>query len=165
MSFRSIQLTSLVSGFFAVLLLLAGCAGLGKRLEPPRVILSNIAVQKVTIFETTIEVKLRIFNTNDIPIEIIGTECDLELMGNHFATGVSNDKLNIPSYESATIPVVVYSSVVSIIKNLLTLQNTEKLKYKLTGRIRIEGGALLPPTIPFKSEGELSLDAFQGEPS
>ena len=165
MPFRSIQITSVVSGFFAVLLLLSGCAGLGKRLEPPRVTLSNIVVQNITIFETTIEVKLRIFNANEIPIAIKGTECDLELMGNHFATGVSNKKVTIPSYESATIPVVVYSSVVSMIKSLLTLQNTEKLKYKLTGRIRIEGSALLPSAIPFKSEGELSLEAFQGAPS
>ena len=165
MTLRSIQITGVVSGVFVILLLLSGCAGLGKRLEPPRVTLSNIVVQKVTVFETTIEVKLRIFNVNDIPIEIKGTECDLELMGNHFATGVSNQKVNIPSYESATIPVVVYSSVVSMIKSLLSLQNSEKLKYKLTGRIRIEGGALLPSAIPFKSEGELSFEAFRGTPS
>ena len=165
MTLRSIQITGVVSGVFVILLLLSACAGLGKRLEPPRVTLSNIVVQKVTVFETTIEVKLRIFNVNDIPIEIKGTECDLELMGNHFATGVSNQKVNIPSYESATIPVVVYSSVVSMIKSLLSLQNTEKLKYKLTGRIRIEGGALLPSAIPFKSDGELSFEAFRGTPS
>jgi LEA14-like dessication related protein len=148
-----------------VFLFLAGCAGIGKRLEPPRVTLSSIVVQKITIFETTIDVKLRVFNANDIPIEIKGTECDLELMGNHFATGVSNKKVNIPSYESATVPIVVYSSVVNMIKSLLTLQNKEKLQYKLSGRIRIEGNVLFPSSIPFKSEGELPLEGFQGPPS
>lgn len=151
-----------ISDVLVLIFFLTGCAGLGKQLEPPRVTLSNITVQKITFFEATIEVELRVFNTNDMAIEVKGTECRLDLMGNHFATGVSNTRTKISSYESATIPIVVYSSFVSMIKGLLNLQNEEKLKYKITGSLRLEGGALIPSTVPFKSEGEISMGSFKG---
>jgi hypothetical protein len=39
------------------------------------------------------------------------------------------------------------------------LAKTEKLEYKLTGRLRLGKGAM-PSTIPFKSTGEMPLKDF-----
>ena len=92
-------------------------------------------------------------------MEIKGLNCDLELNGKRLATGVANVKINIPSYETAIIPMTLYSSVLGVVKVLRSLAKTENLEYKLTGRLRIGGGAI-PSTIPFKSTGELPLKEF-----
>jgi LEA14-like dessication related protein len=150
---------SLFSGFIVILLILSGCAGWGKRLESPRITLSNFNVQEIKIFESIFSIEMRVFNTNDTPMEIKGLNCDLELNGKRLATGVTNVNINIPSYDTAIIPMTLYSSVLDVVKVLRGLAKTEKLEYKLTGRIRLGMGAM-PSTIPFKSTGELPLQEF-----
>jgi len=143
-------------------LFLTGCAGVGKRLEPPRIHVSNIQVKEVKALESIFQVELRILNTNDIPIVIKGMDCELEINDNRFAAGVSNKKTTIPSYGTEIIPITVYSSVLDIFKGVLGLHNRTKLNYKIKGKVRVDAGSLAPSVIPFKSEGELSFDKVMG---
>ena len=102
--------------------LIAGCAGLGKPLETPRVSLSNIQVQESKGLETAFLVHLRVTNPNDVDLDIKGVDCDLEINGKPFAYGISNTQVKVPAFGSETIPVTVYSSVIDIIKGLFGLQ-------------------------------------------
>ncbi|MBW2433850.1 MAG: hypothetical protein JRF36_09615, partial [Deltaproteobacteria bacterium] len=67
---------------------LAGCAGVGQRMEPPRVKLANIRPESMNLLETVFEVQLRVFNTNETPLTIKGVESEIELNGKAFAFGV-----------------------------------------------------------------------------
>ncbi len=71
-SFR--QYLSLLSGLCLVLFFFSGCAGFGKRLEPPRIALANIQVKEVKILESVFQIDLRIFNTNEVPLDVKGIE-------------------------------------------------------------------------------------------
>jgi LEA14-like dessication related protein len=152
------------SRFFILLLLLAlvlaGCAGLGKRLEPPRITLTHIQVQQIKVFETIFQIELRVLNTNEVAMEIKGLHCDIEINDNKFASGVSNKKTRISPYDTATIPVTVYSSVLDLVQGLIDSSTKEKVKYKLKGRLSL-GGAV-PSTVPFESEGQFSLPGPTG---
>ncbi|MBU0767807.1 MAG: hypothetical protein KJ687_01760, partial [Proteobacteria bacterium] len=88
------QYISLLGGLIVILLILSGCAGWGKRLESPRITLANFNVQEIKIFESVFAIEMRVYNTNDIPLEIKGLNCDLELNGKRLATGVANVKVN-----------------------------------------------------------------------
>ena len=153
------QYISLFRGSIVILLILSGCAGWGKRLESPRITLSNFNVQEIKVFESVFSIEMRVFNTNETPMEIKGLNCDLELNGKRLATGVTSVNINIPSYDTAIIPMTLYSSVLDVVKVLRGLAKTEKLEYKLTGRLRLGKGAM-PSTIPFESTGELPLQSF-----
>jgi LEA14-like dessication related protein len=153
------QYISLLSGLMLILLIFSGCAGWGQRLETPRITLANFNVQEIKIFESIFTIEMRVFNTNEVPLEIKGLNCDLELNGKRLATGVANVKINIPSYETALIPMTLYSSVLDVVRVLRGMAKTEKLEYKLTGRLRLGKGAM-PSTIPFKSTGEMPLKEF-----
>ncbi len=146
-------------------LALSGCAGVGKTLEPPRVTLANIQVEEVKAFETTFRIELRVFNTNDIPIEIKGIDCELEINGRKFASGVSKVEKEIPSYGTDTVPITLYSSVLEMVRGFLNLPDKEKLQYKISGRVRLGGGPLVPSVVPFKSEGEFSLKGLNDSTS
>jgi len=137
----------------------SGCAGLGKRLQPPRINVADIRVQEVKPFETVLKIDLRLINPNDTPLDIKGLNCDLELNGNRFASGVADAKIAIPPFGTGVIPVTVYSSVFRVIRGVLGLQGRKNLKYKLKGQVHVEGSTLLGSTIPFESNGELSLQA------
>jgi LEA14-like dessication related protein len=144
-----------------VLLLSAGviasCAGLGKPLETPRVSLSNIQVQESKGLETAFLVHLRVTNPNDVDLDIKGVDCDLEINGKPFAYGISNAQVKVPAFGSETIPVTVYSSVLDIVKGLFGLQQREDLSYQLKGKVRMASGGLMPSTLPFDSQGTVSI--------
>jgi LEA14-like dessication related protein len=148
-------------GVLLFLLLLASCAGLGKTLEPPRINLSNVQFQESKALETVIQIDLRVFNTNEVPIKVKGLDCDLELNGRSFATGVSSVDREIPAFGTATVPVTLYSSVVDLFRGIVGFQKKEKLKFGVSGRLRLEGGFLMPAVIPFKAEEELSMESFE----
>jgi LEA14-like dessication related protein len=139
---------------------LAGCAGLGKRLESPRVSLVHLEVAEAKLFETVFHIELRVLNTNSIPLAVKGVDCKLVVNGEDFAQGVSDAQVEIPAYGTAKIPMVVYSALMDMVKGVLGAQAQENLKYRISGRLRLEGGALVPSVIPFSTDGELAL----GEP-
>ncbi len=153
--FLLLRICLLVSWF-----LLAGCAGLGKTLDPPCVNLSNVQFQESKALETVLQIELRVFNTNDVPIKVKGLDCDLELNGKSFAKGVSNVDKEIPAFGTTTVPVTLYSSVVDLFRGIMGLHKKEKLKFGVSGRLHLEGGFLMPSTFPFRAEEELALEGL-----
>jgi len=149
------------TGAIAATLLLAGlmsgCTGLGKPIESPRISLSNIQVLESKGLETAFLVHLRVMNPNDMDLDVTGVDCDLEINGKPFAYGLSNTQVKIPAFGSETLPVTVYSSVIDIIKGLFGLQQREDLSYQVKGRVRMAGGGLMPSTLPFDSQGTVSI--------
>jgi LEA14-like dessication related protein len=139
-------------------LLWAGCAGLGKPLEPPRVSLTDIRIEEFTGFETVFRIQLRVINTNDVDLKVKGLEAELEINGQSFATGVSNTPVKIPSFGTELVTVAVYSSVIKMFKSVYGLQEAEELKYRLNGKLRVSGNNALATTLPFESEGVVTLN-------
>jgi len=142
----------------SIALLLAGCAGIGKTLEQPRINLANIRVEEMAGLETAFLVQLRVFNTNDKDLRISGIECDLDINDQRFATGVSKTDVTIPSYGSELVSVTVYTSVLSMVRSMMRLPQQQELSYRLVGKLRINDESMLLPTLPFKSEGKMSLE-------
>ena len=152
---------------FAVILVflaLAGCAGVGKQLDPPRISLANIQVQEVTGLETAFQIQLRVFNANDVDLNVKGIKAELEINGQPFATGVSNTPVEIPSYGTELVTITVYSSVNKMFKSIYGLKDSEELKYRLNGKLRVSANNMLPTTLPFESEGQVTLKPSKDQP-
>jgi LEA14-like dessication related protein len=145
-------------------LMITGCAGVGKQLEPPRISLANIRVQEVSGLETAFEIQMRVFNANDIDLNVKGISAELEINGQPFATGVSNTPVEIPSFGTGLVSVTVYSSVIKIFKSAYGLKDSEALKYRLTGKVRVSGESMMATSLPFESEGEVTLKPQKGKP-
>ena len=160
LTLRVSPLLALRIGLLIPLLILAGCAGLGKTLEPPRINLSNVQFQESKALETVLIIELRVFNTNEVPIKVKGLDGDLELNGRRFATGVSSVDTEIPAFGTTTVPVTLYSSVVDLFRGIIGLQKKEKLKFGVSVRLHLEGGFLISSTYPFRAEEELALEGF-----
>jgi LEA14-like dessication related protein len=153
---KSILKTTIIAIFVAYLAI-SGCAGVGKQLDPPRISLANIRVQKVTGLETAFQIQLRVFNANDVDLNVKGIKAELEINGQPFATGVSNTPVEIPSYGTELVTVTVYSSVIKMFRSVYGLKDSEELKYRLNGKLRVAGGNGLPVSLPFESEGQVTL--------
>ena len=155
---KSSKLTTGLIMLLSVTSVLTGCAGMGNTLEQPKINLANIRVEEMTGLETAFLVQLRVFNTNETDLKISGIECDLDINDQRFATGVSKTDVTIPSYGSELISVTVYTSVLSMVRSMMSLPHHQELSYRLVGKLRINDESMLLPTLPFKSEGKVSLE-------
>lgn len=151
-----------VIGVIVASIALAGCAGVGTRLDPPRVTLANIRIEEVTGLETAFEIQMRVFNANDVALNVKGIKAELDINGQPFATGVSNTPVEIPSYGSELVTVTLYSSVIRMFKSVYGLTESQELKYRLNGNIRVSAGSkLMPATLPFESQGHVALKPIE----
>jgi LEA14-like dessication related protein len=147
-----------------------GCAGLGQSLQVPDIRLAGLLVEEMDLFETVLQLKLRVINGNDIPLVLKGIYCELELNDKSVATGVSKTPVNIPALGSDTVSVRVYSSMFNIASSFFRMVQNEAAKtgnpdftYQLSGRIHLETSGLVPSTIPFKTTGKISLEDTFGK--
>jgi LEA14-like dessication related protein len=140
-------------------MLLTSCAGLGKQLEPPRISLAHIQPQQFTGLEAVFQIQLRVFNTNDVDLQVKGIQAELEINSQPFATGVSKADVKLPAFDTALVPVTIYSSVLDIVKGIHGFQNTEQLTYRLKGKLRVGGENMMSTSLPFESEGQVAFNA------
>jgi len=145
-----------------LLLTFSACAGLYKRLESPTIHVVDIEVIELKPLEAVLNVQLRVLNPNDTPIIAKGVNCDLEINNHHLASGVSNAVTEIPAFGTAILPIEVFSSTLDVVRNVIALSDKKTLKYKIKGRLRLEGGSLLQSYIPFESEEDLNIN-FNGK--
>lgn len=138
-----------------VLLMLAGCAGLGLR-KPVNVTVAGLEPLPSEGLEARFALKLRIQNPSESALDFDGVSVDLELAGIAFGSGVSDQSGTIPRYGEALITVPVTVSFLAIVRQVYGLtsgQPPHKVTYRLHGRL---GGIGLGGGY-FDSRGELLL--------
>lgn len=148
---------------FLSLLLLSGCAGLGKSVQEPQVTLVDMQMLEVKPLEAIFQISLRVMNPNDYPLVLQGLTCDLKIDGKHFADGLGNIPMEIPAFGTDVVPVTVYASTLKMFSSVMQIlqqvdqqrSGMQPLRYELTGRIRMGGG--LNRSVPFHTRGELNL--------
>ncbi|MDC8786496.1 LEA/WHy family protein [Roseateles koreensis] len=139
----------------AALLWLSGCATLNSR-DPLRVNVVGVEPMAGEGLELRLLVKLRVQNPNDLPIEFDGAAIDLELNGKSFASGVSNQKGEVPRYGETLLNLPLTISAFAAVRQAMSFNDVAEqgeLPYMLTGKLA--GG--LFGTVRFSSKGLLKL--------
>ncbi len=131
----------------------------GESITPPRVSLVNIQIQEIKLFETVMELELRVLNTNDVALHIKGIDCSVALNGKNFASGVSDIRADIPPFNSDTVFMTLYSSVIDVAKAFLQSTDKQELTYSIYGKVHFSGESTSPSFSPFHSEGTVSLNS------
>ncbi|MFA7504972.1 MAG: LEA type 2 family protein [Burkholderiaceae bacterium] len=142
------------------MVLLAGCAHLSGR-EPVEVIVAGIEPLEGQGMEARMLVKLRLQNPNDQALSFNGIFVRLDVEGQRFATGVSDQVGSVPRYGETVIGIPMSVSMLDLARQAMDAlggRPRDKLAYELSGRLDGEGFAGLR----FHSTGELSLPAGGG---
>ena len=143
-----------------VLLLMPGCAGMNRQIEAPKVHFSGIQLQDISGFESTFRVDLRVINGNPVPLAIEGISCDLTVNDKRFASGVSGKHWKIPAYGTGVVSIDLYSSMFTVLRGILTMEQKDTVDYVMAGRVQLGGGAR-PSMIPFQISGTLDAATLQ----
>ncbi len=146
--------------FLGCMALLAGCAGLAGR-EPVEVIVAGVEPIEGQGMEARMLVKLRVQNPNDQALSFNGVFVRLDVEGNRFATGVSDQAGTVPRYGETVIGIPMSVSMFDLARQAMGAlggRSRDKLAYELSGKLDGEGFSGLR----FHSTGELSLPAGLG---
>ncbi len=134
--------------------LLAGCASLFWMGEKPRVDIVNITPKEMRLLEQTFLMELRIQNPTDTDLEVNGLSFDLEINGQPFARGVSNESVRIERLSTKVVQVEAYTGLTSILRQLSEARKgsyASGFTYRLKGSVHTGAPAF---RIPFDEKGE-----------
>ena len=149
---RSIRLFCTV---LCILFWLSGCAALTGQ-EPLRVSVAGIDPLQGAGLEMRFIVKLRIQNPNDSPVEYQGVSLRLDLNGQSFASGVSDQSGVVPRFGETVIDVPVTVPAFTAVRQAFAFAGSAEagnIPYELHGRLAggFGGGT------HFVDQGKLSL--------
>lgn len=139
----------------ACALVLSACAGWGLR-EPLGVTVADITPLEMNVLEQRYAVKVRLMNPNDADIAFDGVAFDLEINGQHFAKGVSNQGGVVPRFGEAVIDLQVVSGLQHILRQIAELQKGERagFSYRIRGSLHSPG---MLGSMPFNTTGEFAF--------
>lgn len=139
------------------LLLLAGCAALGAKLESPRVSVVGIRALEANLFEQRLEVRLRVQNPNALDIPVRGLDVNVELADEPFAQGTSAREFTVPAQGEAEFDMIVTAHAATALLRIVSAgrEEREQLSYRLSGKLSTRLGMLR--SIPFEETGTLPL--------
>ncbi|MGU7783863.1 LEA type 2 family protein [Burkholderia sp. PU8-34] len=156
--FRAAPLRALLL-LIAAVLALGGCASLMH--EQVRVTVAGLEPLVGQGLEMRFNLKLRVQNPNDTPIEYDGIAVALEVNGQPFASGVSDRTGVVPRFGEAVLDVPVSVSAFAAARqvwNLAGAASAGELPYALRGRLA--GGTF--GAAHFSDAGTLRLPAMPG---
>jgi LEA14-like dessication related protein len=134
---------------------LVSCAGI--RPEPPEVQLANLEITDVSLSHANLQATLKLFNPNNIALNIEGIKFSLFLNEIRIAKGQTAKTFLIPSEEIGEATIRLSSSFLDIFQLTRKLQNRAEVTFRIVGEVKIGGFGLFGATIPIEREGSLPL--------
>ena len=137
-----------------LVLLVSGCASLFWMGEKPHVDIVNVTPKEMRLLEQTFLLELRIQNPTETDLDINGMAFELEINGQPFARGVSNQSLKIERLSTKIVQVEAYTGLTSILRQLSEARKgsyASGFKYRLKGSIHTGAPSF---RIPFDETGE-----------
>jgi LEA14-like dessication related protein len=118
-------------------LALAGCASMQAR-DPLQVTVAGIEPLQGQGLELRLNVKLRVQNPNDAPVEYNGVAVEMDVQGKTFATGVADLAGTVPRYGESVIMVPVTISAFRMARQVMGAMKgggLARIDYEMKGKL------------------------------
>jgi len=114
------------------------------------------------VFEQKIQVRLKVYNPNEIELPVNGLDVDIELADEPFAHGVTAREFVVPPQGEAEFDMLVTANAATALLKLVgSGGKAENVPYKLKGKLSTKLGLLR--TIPFEENGTLPITDLLGK--
>ena len=134
---------------------LSGCSLFVPKLEPPHLSVVGIELQKGSLWQQRLRVRMHVDNPNDHVLPIKGITYTLDVSGQEFAHGESAASFVVPALGEAEFDMNMTANMAGTIVSLLTHGSDANVEYHLAGRISLSQGWLR--SVPFDQHGTFKL--------
>lgn len=146
---------SAVAACLAILaVLVSGCASLFWMGEKPRIDIVNLTPKEMRLLEQTFLMELRIQNPTDADLEVNGLSFELEINGQPFARGVSNQGVKVERLSTKLVQVEAYTGLTDILRQLSEARKgsyASGFTYRLKGSVHTGAPSF---RLPFDETGD-----------
>ena len=136
--------------------LLNGCASMMTERDPPKVTLESFRSLPSEGGAPRFEIKLRVLNPNEQPLDIVGVSYSIELLDKELISGVTSDVPLIEGYSEGVVTLNASLQLFEVLRLLARVgsQPTDELGYRFTAKIDFGG---FMPTQRIVETGEITL--------
>ena len=137
----------------AATLLLSGCGTADP--VPPQVSVADLRLLDSAVVGPRFEINFRIGNPNDFALPLDGLTFVLEVNGESFARGFSNQRVIIPRQGEGSVSVAASTELVEMLQQMRLLAGRADMAYRLSGFAYVD--SLHRHTVPYESVGSFRL--------
>jgi LEA14-like dessication related protein len=133
---------------------LSGCSLFVPKLETPKLSVVGVEIQKSTLWEQQLKVRMHVQNPNDRALPIKGLTYRLEVNGQEFAHGQSAASFVVPALGEAEFDTNVTANLAGTLITLLGHGSDglgQSVVYHLSGKVSLSEGILR--SVPFDEHG------------
>ncbi len=134
----------------------AGCATT-EALTPPEVSLVDLEFVDATIFESTLDVGVRIFNENPEPLILDGAVIKLELDGRKFGKGAMSERVEVPRLGSVVQRLEMHLNHLAVATKIKTVIESKMVNYSITGKVYVVTPSGSIKRLPIDKQGQIDL--------
>jgi len=134
----------------------SGCVST-EPLEPPGVTLVDLDIIDATLFESTLDVAVRISNDNPEPLVIDGAVVKLQLNGIKVGKGASDERLELPRLGSVVRRIELHMNHLALATRIKGIIEGKVLNYGVTGKVYVVRPSGSVRGMSFESQGQLDL--------
>ena len=143
----------------SLVLLLAGCASFGPRIDPPTVTVNDVRLDRIEGADAFFVAAVTLDNPNDREVAVDALEATLTIEGEPVATAALASPVVLPARGTAPAEITARTGVDAILRAVASAMRrfgsgtppSPALHYALEGRARLANGL----QIPFRRTGEL----------
>jgi LEA14-like dessication related protein len=139
---------------FLAVLGVSGCSLFVPRLQPPRLSVVDVELQKASLWQQRLRLRVHVQNPNDRVLPVRGISYRLEVNGQEFAHGESAASFVVPALGEAEFDMNTTANMTGTLITLLG-HGTDALDYHLVGKVSLSQGLLR--SIPFDEHGTFKL--------
>jgi hypothetical protein len=107
--------------------------------------------------EARMQLKLRVQNPNDTPINYSGIYVQLDVLEKSFASGVSNESGTVPAFGETVVGVPVTVPILGIVSQAMGMLGGDKPPDKVTYAMHGKLNSSTSGAVRFNSKGEVNL--------
>ena len=135
--------------------LVCACSSM-QHFEAPQVSIAGVQVVSLDVWQQRLRVHLHVHNPNDVPLPVKRIEYSVEVAGQQFASGSSDDGFTVPAGGDAEFDTTITTNVASTLIGVLARGGGpgQSVDYRLTGKVVLPG---FLPTLPFDQSGTFKL--------
>jgi LEA14-like dessication related protein len=142
----------LILSLSALVLTQLGCSSIPKNVQAPDVAVQSLDVDKATLTDATVIVKLAVRNPNSFGLKMDSIKYGLNLEGKPFASGTLNDSAKVAANGETEISVPLRIRYWDLYSRFSDLMKNKGANYNIVGSITSDGHEF-----PFKHDGEVKL--------
>jgi LEA14-like dessication related protein len=133
-----------------------GCATT-EPMTAPEVTLVDLDFVGATVFESTLDIGVRVFNDNPEPIVIDGASLKLELDGRSFGKGTISQRFEVPRLDSVVQRLEMHLNHIAVATKLKGVFDSRTVRYAITGKIYLVTPAGSVRRMPIAKQGTIDL--------